>query len=572
MKVLELFAGSRSVGKIGDKMGMEVFSVDWEKYEDIDLNIDVEFLKINDIPFVPDVIWASPDCFAEGHLIRLSDGYKKIETIKIGDKVLTHENRYKKVYNIMNKTVDSFYNLKISGSEMLRVTGEHPFLVKKKNYIYKNRKFPKVLTLGKNEWVKVKDLNKNYRVGVPINKESIIPKWNGINITLKNQFGVETNINKNIISNVIDKEEFWWIIGRYMGDGWFRYSDRYDFDICCDKNEDVEISQVLDKLGVFKYTLSEKITTKVFSISSKELSYFVSRYGKGGEHKSIPDEILNLPKNLLKSFLDGYISSDGYIIDKKNGNKCISLSTISYQLAYGFQKCVNKVYGRYCSLIVKPERKTKILGRDVNCKKQYTLSFYIDKKTNYYSIDEDYVWVNIRNLKLIKNKINVYNLSVEDDESYTVNNFSVHNCTTYTIAAISHHRNGVEPKSEYAKKCDNVNQHFIGLIKEWLEINPNLVFFIENPRGMLRKMTWMQEFQRHTIWYCKYGDDRAKPTDIWTNSTKWIPRPICHNGNKNCHHQPAPRGSKTGTQGKKGHYERSRIPEQLCSEILESCK
>jgi hypothetical protein len=60
-------------------------------------------------------------------------------------------------------------------------------------------------------------------------------------------------------------------------------------------------------------------------------------------------------------------------------------------------------------------------------------------------------------------------------------------CTTYTIAAISTHRNGTEPKSEYAKKCDAVNQHFISLINEWLVINPAMVFFIENPRGMLLK-------------------------------------------------------------------------------------
>ena len=143
-------------------------------------------------------------------------------------------------------------------------------------------------------------------------------------------------------------------------------------------------------------------------------------------------------------------------------------------------------------------------------------------------------------------------------------------CTTYSIAAISTHRNNTEPKSEYAKKCDTTNQHFISLIKEWLEINPDMVFFIENPRGMLRKMPWMQEFKRHTIWYCVYGDERAKPTDIWTNSDKWIPRPVCHNGNKECHHAPAPRGSKTGTQGRKGSYERSKIPEKLCYEVLES--
>jgi len=152
-------------------------------------------------------------------------------------------------------------------------------------------------------------------------------------------------------------------------------------------------------------------------------------------------------------------------------------------------------------------------------------------------------------------------------------------CTTYTISAISTHRNGVEPKTEYAIKCDNVNQHFISLIKYWLSINPKMVFFIENPRGMLRHMPFMKEFKRHTVWYCQYGDDRAKPTDIWTNSTNWIPKPMCHNYkynlqgeivDKHCHHESARRGAKTGTQGRKGSYNRSKIPDQLCVEILES--
>ena len=144
-------------------------------------------------------------------------------------------------------------------------------------------------------------------------------------------------------------------------------------------------------------------------------------------------------------------------------------------------------------------------------------------------------------------------------------------CTTYSIAAVSKHRlNSIEPISDYAIKCDNVNRHWIGLIKEWLELNPNMVFFIENPRGMMRKMPFMQEFKRHTVWYCTYGDDRAKPTDIWTNSKTWIPREVCHNGNKNCHHQPAPRGSQTGTQGRKDSYNRSKIPNELCLEILKS--
>ena len=151
-------------------------------------------------------------------------------------------------------------------------------------------------------------------------------------------------------------------------------------------------------------------------------------------------------------------------------------------------------------------------------------------------------------------------------------------CTTYSIAAISHHRNGVEPKSDYAKKCDSVNLNVLALIRDFTKLNPDLKWFIENPRGMMRKMPWMLGLPKATVWYCQYGDNRAKPTDIWSNNIYslfnpkgWIPRAECHNGNINCHHDRAPRGSKTGTQGLKGSYERSQYPKQLCIDIINSC-
>ena len=152
-------------------------------------------------------------------------------------------------------------------------------------------------------------------------------------------------------------------------------------------------------------------------------------------------------------------------------------------------------------------------------------------------------------------------------------------CVTYSMAAGRTHRiqPNFAPRTPYAEKCDTVNKHWIGLINQWLEINPNMVYYIENPRAMLRKMDFMQDMPiRNTVWYCQYGDIRAKPTDVFTNNTKWIPRPMCHNKRKDkdgnvidhCHHESAPRGSKTGTQGLKGSYQRSMIPKELCIEIL----
>lgn len=145
-------------------------------------------------------------------------------------------------------------------------------------------------------------------------------------------------------------------------------------------------------------------------------------------------------------------------------------------------------------------------------------------------------------------------------------------CTTFSVAAISRHRRqnkntgDLEPISEYAKFCDKVDQHVLKLIEE---LRPTL-WFIENPRGGMRKMLWMQGLPRYTVTYCQYGDSRMKPTDIWTNHPNPQFKPICKNGDP-CHIS-SPRGSKTGTQGLKGSKERSKIPQALCNHIVSICE
>jgi site-specific DNA-cytosine methylase len=153
-------------------------------------------------------------------------------------------------------------------------------------------------------------------------------------------------------------------------------------------------------------------------------------------------------------------------------------------------------------------------------------------------------------------------------------------CTFFSVASIGHHWNKDHtPKTEQAELGMRIAKKTLEIIEHFRIVNPDLVYFIENPRGKLRKLDFMLHMDRATVWYCQYGDDRAKPTDIWTNHLSsllnpdgWTPRPLCFNGNKDCHHQPAPRGSKTGTQGITGSYDRSKIPTQLCVEIVNSVK
>lgn len=139
-------------------------------------------------------------------------------------------------------------------------------------------------------------------------------------------------------------------------------------------------------------------------------------------------------------------------------------------------------------------------------------------------------------------------------------------CTTFSVAG---------RKSNYTNFMPNNVSACLGLAYifktlELIEILKPKYFFIENPTGYLRKFPFLTGIKRYSITYCKYGDSRMKPTDIWTNCISWIPRKKCKNGD-NCHIS-APRGSKTGTQGLKDSIDRSRIPLELCNEIVKVCE
>ena len=144
-------------------------------------------------------------------------------------------------------------------------------------------------------------------------------------------------------------------------------------------------------------------------------------------------------------------------------------------------------------------------------------------------------------------------------------------CTSFSVASIGHHWTG--GKGAYIPKTKGA---YLGmaLMHKTLEIieacNPKM-WFIENPRGLMRKMPEMQALpRRETVSYCQYGDTRMKPTDIWTNCDAWTPRPMCKNGDP-CH-ESAPRGARTGTQGLKGAHDRSMIPHDLCMEVMAASK
>ena len=139
-------------------------------------------------------------------------------------------------------------------------------------------------------------------------------------------------------------------------------------------------------------------------------------------------------------------------------------------------------------------------------------------------------------------------------------------CTYFSVSSIGKHWNKDHtPKTKDAELGMSIIKQTKKIINHFKDLNKDLIYIIENPRGKLRKLNLLKSMIIHTITYCQYGDTRMKPTDLWSN-IEFKLKPMCKNGD-DCH-QSAPRGSRTGTQGMINAYEKSKVPEKLCFDVL----
>ena len=158
--------------------------------------------------------------------------------------------------------------------------------------------------------------------------------------------------------------------------------------------------------------------------------------------------------------------------------------------------------------------------------------------------------------------------------------FAAPDCAPWSKAAGSIHfaKKSLKPKTQKAVNAFLLIDKLMQLIKHYQTLNPKLLYYIENPTGKLHKYLqpgyWYSEIPRLvTLDQCQYNREFKKPTHIFTNDMRWVPRKRCP-GLPTCHHKQniknAGTGSKTslGKLDGSGYYGRAKLPFQLCEEIL----
>lgn len=358
-----------------------------------------------------DLIMHGSPCFLRGEKINTDKGFKKIENIQVGDYVKSHDGSYNKVIQIMRNINNYIYDIKSSACHNINTTFNHPF------YILRN---------NKKEWIQAKDLTTEDYMCIPINKKEEEIKWNGTYLNYNNHKEISNKLP-------LESPRFWYLIGRFIGDGWIvKRKDRNNnisgIKICCAKDELEDLENKL--CHIFNYCVVEDKSTYKLQFSNKELGEFCKQFGVGAKNKHIPQHVLDSKKEYLEYLLMGIIDSDGCYSQGR-----YKITTISRDLAYNIGELILKLkkvpYHIYKT--VRP-KKYRIEERIINQNNTYQITWSNTYNKNINFVDENYLYSKIRK---IENRIEinkVYNIEVENTHSYCVNNIATHNCQDFSVA------------------------------------------------------------------------------------------------------------------------------------------
>src|SRR5262245_27714420 len=94
-------------------------------------------------------------CLAPETLIETAEGTKPIAEVRVGDEVLTHQGRYRRVQVVVRRPFrGTIYRIQVEGEwESALITGEHPIAVLRQHDY---------------AWVKAQDVGGGHFVGVPL--------------------------------------------------------------------------------------------------------------------------------------------------------------------------------------------------------------------------------------------------------------------------------------------------------------------------------------------------------------------------------------------------------------------
>lgn len=412
-------------------------------------------------------------CILGDEIIHTNYSIKAIKNIQEGDLVYTYNNNWKKVKKVliraykgkMYKIVPWYF------IEGLSTTPEHPFYAIKS---YKNCSWTKgICKKGcsqeknckkkpflsyKKEWIQAKDLEKSDFLIYPrFNQEKDL---NSIKLTeiikgyrtLNKDFLLAENSrnNRGVIKNdiVVDRE-FCRLIGYFLSEGYLIRDEAIGFSFNSKEKDYIEevINSIKKIFGISKYKIDSRRENQAdILFYSKILNIFFSQFyinnKKKAPNKLIPFWIVLLSKEKLAEVLRGWWRGDtGITVSRNLANQmkliCLKLGiipSISIEPAEKFNARGKHFIGER-KIIANNDlisfRNLSFFEKDYDMLEEKCFKKFINKiKRKHGFIDENYIYLPVKKIETKDYDGGVYNLEVEDDNSYVAEFACVHNCMT----------------------------------------------------------------------------------------------------------------------------------------------
>lgn len=381
------------------------------------------------------------ECFAPETLIRTSKGYRAISDIDTGEFVLSGDGKYHEVYDTFSKDfTGDLYELETKTTlGPIRVTGNHPVLAlvsqhkkTRSDAIYPQRcnpgkcNGPNVEKRHSLEWIGVERLQEGDYIVINVPEEKMNPTTVTIPIHCRSQRPRSWEKFEYVVS-----DEFLWIVGIYLAEG-SSYNGRVSFGL---HRKEIEYA---NRIISFFSEQGYKCELRTFEGNGIEVNvhsttfarWFAEWLGKGCANKSIPSVLLNLDDERLQHVIDGIMDGDGYI----EGN---FLGQTSPLLALQVAELSLRRNGKPSISCWTRENKKDIYGVE-----EASIAHKLPRRRGrrgYWNICGKTL-VRIENLAKNSYSGKVYDLSVREDPTFTVQNILVHNCIGQTGYG-AHYRN-----------------------------------------------------------------------------------------------------------------------------------
>lgn len=373
-----------------------------ERFPDVPNLGDMTEIKGEKYHGTVDLLVGGTPCFVAGTMVLTPCGYKPIESLKIGDSVVTHTGDVRSITAIGSKEAQTG-EVKILGRPSIRCTGNHPFysIELKRDNKRNSSTYGQKVEYGEYEFKAVEDS---------------VGRYAG-RVTAKRIDGHIPNVYNATPEEIVE------LAGWYVGDGYIRRWNGKNkkaviIAAVCKRKID-QFSKTFN--GAIRYSVAKD--GKITITNTVLADWLIENFGEKSQSKKLPYWIYT--SELNNRFIAGYEKTDGS--RRANGN--VRISTTSAALAYGMAD----IYGNASVGFCKRETPHVIMGRKVSQRDTYTVYKAKGKTARTKMLCGRYASI-IRGWNNDGAIRTVYNIAVDGEHSYIVNGIAVHNCQGFSVA------------------------------------------------------------------------------------------------------------------------------------------